>query len=218
VVNPLDVVENYGADTLRLYEMFMGPLEASKPWSQAGVEGAKRFLDRIWRLYTDGNIKIEDKDNKNLENIYHTTVKKVTNDYETLSFNTAISALMIFVNAVYKETVFPKEYAVGFIKLLNPIAPHISEELYHEVLKMEDELAYSKWPEYDEEKTKSEEVTIGVQVNGKVRGEITIGVNDDEDTIKDIALNNENVKKFIDGKEIVKMIVIPGRIVNIVIR
>ena len=218
VVNPLDIVEQYGADTLRLYEMFMGPLEASKPWSKAGVEGAKKFLDRIWRLYTDGTIKIEEKDNKNLENIYHSTVKKITNDYETLSFNTAISAMMIFINAVYKEEVFPKEYAIGFIKLLNPIAPHISEELYHEVLDMDDELAYSPWPKYDEEKTKSEEVTIGVQVNGKLRGEITIGVEEDEETTKEKALQEDNIKRFIDGKEIVKIIVIKGRIVNIVIK
>ena len=218
VVNPLDIVEKYGADTLRLYEMFMGPLEASKPWSQAGVEGAKKFLDRIWRLYTDGTIKIEDKENKNLENIYHSTVKKITNDYETLSFNTAISALMIFINAVYKETVFPKEYAIGFVKLLNPIAPHISEELYHEVLGMEDELSYSEWPKYDEEKTKANEVTIGVQVSGKLRGEITIGVDEEEDSIKEKALSNENVKKFTDGKEIVKVIVVKGKIVNIVIK
>ena len=218
VVNPLDIVEQYGADTLRLYEMFMGPLEASKPWSQAGVEGAKKFLDRIWRLYTDGTIKIEDKENKNLENIYHSTVKKVTSDYESLSFNTAISALMIFINAVYKETSFPKEYAIGFIKLLNPIAPHISEELYHEVLGMEDELSYSEWPKYDEEKTKADEVTIGVQVCGKLRGEITIGVDEEEDSIKEKALTNENVKKFTDGKEIVKVIVVKGKIVNIVVK
>ena len=218
VVNPLDIVENYGADTLRLYEMFMGPLEASKPWSKAGVDGAKKFLDRVWRLYTDGTIKIEDKENKNLENVYHSTVKKVTNDYETLSFNTAISAMMIFINAVYKEQVFPKEYAVGFIKLLNPIAPHISEELYHEVLKMEDDLSHSEWPKYDEEKTKSDEVTIGVQVNGKLRGEITISIDEDEDSIKEKAMQEDNVKRFLEGKEIVKVIVIKGRIVNIVIK
>ena len=218
VVNPLDIVENYGADTLRLYEMFMGPLEASKPWSQAGVEGAKKFLDRIWRLYTDGTISIEDKENKNLENIYHSTVKKVTNDYETLSFNTAISALMIFVNAVYKETVFPKEYAIGFIKLLYPIAPHISEELYNEVLGGKGSLACESWPTYDEDKTKADEVTIGVQVCGKLRGEITIGVDEAEDSIKEKALNNENVKKFTDGKEIVKVIVVKGKIVNIVVK
>ena len=218
VVNPLDVVEKYGADTLRLYEMFMGPLEASKAWSKAGVEGARRFLDRIWRLYTEGTITIEDKENKNLEKIYHSTVKKVTNDYENLSFNTAISALMIFINAVYKESVFPKEYAVGFIKLLNPIAPHMSEEIFHEVLKIDEELSYSKWPEYDEEKTKSDTVTIAVQVNGKVRGEITVSDDMSEDEVKELAYKLENVKKYTDGKEIIKTIVIHKKIVNIVVK
>ena len=125
---------------------------------------------------------------------------------------------MIFINAVYKEEVFPKEYAIGFVKLLNPIAPHISEELYHEVLGQKDELAYSEWPKYDEDKTKADEVTIGVQVNGKLRGEITIGVDEEEDSIKEKALNNENVTKFTDGKTIVKVIVIKGRIVNIVVK
>ena len=218
VVNPLDVVEKYGADTLRLYEMFMGPLEASKSWSKAGVEGARRFLDRIWRLYTEGTITIEDKENKNLEKIYHSTIKKVTNDYENLAFNTAISALMIFINAVYKESVFPKEYAVGFIKLLNPIAPHMSEEIFHEVLKIDEELSYSKWPEYDEEKTKSDTVTIAVQVNGKVRGEITVSDDMSEDEVKELAYKLENVKKYTDGKEIIKTIVIHKKIVNIVVK
>ena len=218
VVNPLDIVEQYGADTLRLYEMFMGPLEASKPWSKAGVDGAKKFLDRVWRLYTDGTIKIEDKENKNLENVYHSTVKKVTNDYESLSFNTAISALMIFVNAVYKEEVLPKEYAIGFVKLLYPIAPHICEELYHEVLGMKNSLAYEEWPKYDEEKTVQAEKTIGVQVNGKLRGEVTIAIDEDEESIKEKAMKEPNVIKFIDGKEIVKVIVIKGRIVNIVVK
>ena len=218
VVNPLDIVEEYGADTLRLYEMFMGPLEASKPWSKAGVDGARKFLERVWRLYTDGTIEIKDEENKNLESIYHITVKKVTNDYESLSFNTAISAMMIFINAVYKEKVFPKEYAIGFIKLLNPIAPHITEEIYQTVLHMENTLAYAEWPTYDEEKTILEEKKIGVQVNGKLRAEITIGIDEDEESIKEKALKEENVIKFVEGKEIVKVIAIKGKIVNIVVK
>ena len=145
VVNPLDIINNYGADTLRLYEMFMGPLEASKPWSKTGVEGAKKFLDRVWRLYTEEG-KTFEGENKNLERIYHETVKNVTNDYEKLSFNTAISHLMVFVNAVYKEDVFPIEYAEGFIKLLNPICPHITEELWKEVLGHDNTIAYEAWP------------------------------------------------------------------------
>ncbi|MBQ9012717.1 MAG: leucine--tRNA ligase [Bacilli bacterium] len=217
VVNPLDIINDFGADTLRLYEMFMGPLEASKPWSKTGVEGAKKFLDRIWRLYTEEN-KISDKENKNLEKIYHETVKNVTNDYEKLSFNTAISHLMIFINAVYKEEVFPKVYAEGFIKLLNPICPHITEELWNEILGHDNTIAYEKWPEYDETKLVETTFDIAVQVNGKLRGTITINIDDTEDIIKEKALSNENVKRHIEGKEIVKVIVIKNKIVNIVVK
>ena len=217
-IDPMDICNDYGADTIRLYEMFMGPIEASKPWSMAGVEGAKKFLERVWRMFYDGVIEVADKENKNLENVYHTTVKKVTNDIENLSFNTAISALMIFVNAVYKEKVLPREYAIGFIKLLYPIAPHICEEIYADVLGIEGSLVHAEWPKYDENKTVLNEKTIGVQVNGKVRGEITISLDEDEDSIKEKALNEENVKRFLEGKEIVKIIVIKGRVINIVIK
>ena len=216
VVNPNDVVKDYGADTLRLYEMFMGPLEADKPWNNTGVQGARKFLDRIYRLYTDN--KIKDEDNKNLEKIYHKTVKKITNDYETLNFNTAISQLMIFINAVYKEEVFPLEYAKGFIKLLNPIAPHITEELWHEVLNEKEELSYSKWPIYLDEKILDQEKEIGVQVNGKLRASIITSDNESEEDLKNKAINCENVKRHINGKEIIKIIVIKKRIVNIVVK
>lgn len=217
VVNPSDIVEKCGADTLRLYEMFMGPLEASKPWSQAGVEGAKKFLDRVWRLYTEES-NIIDEDNKNLEKIYHETVKSVTKDYEKLSFNTAISFLMVFVNAVYKDKNFPRKYAEGFIKLLNPIAPHITEELWNKVLGHDNTIAYEPWPTYDESKLVQTEFNIAVQVNGKLRGTITVDVNDSEEVIKQKALLNENVKKHVEGKEIVKIIVIKNKIVNIVVK
>lgn len=217
VINPSDIIRDYGADTLRLYEMFMGPLEASKPWSPTGVEGAKKFLDRIWRLYNDES-KITDKENKNLEKVYHATVKKVTEDYEALAFNTAISKLMVFINAVYKEDVFPKEYAEGFIKLLNPITPHITEELWTTVLGHTDTIAFEAWPVYDENKIVEDTLTIGVQVNGKLRGTITVPVDMSEEEIKEMAFNEENVKRHIDGKEIVKVIVIKGKIVNIVIK
>ena len=216
VVNPLDIINNYGADTLRLYEMFMGPLEASKPWSKTGVEGAKKFLDRIWRLYTEEK-EVSDFENKNLEKIYHETVKNVTNDYEKLSFNTAISYLMIFINAVYKEDIFPREYAEGFIKLLNPICPHITEELWS-MLGHNDTIAFEKWPEYDESKLVETTFDIAVQVNGKLRGTITINVDDSEDVIKEKALSNENVLRHTEGKEIVKVIVIKNKIVNIVVK
>ena len=214
VINPNDIVKQYGADTLRLYEMFMGPLEADKPWSNNGVEGARKFLERVYRLYTSEN-KIKDEDNKNLEKVYHETVKKVTQDFETLNFNTAISSMMIFINAVYKEEVFPKNYALNFLKLLNPICPHITEELW-EQMGHNNTIAFEKWPEYDESKIITTTKTIAVQVNGKVRGEITVGNEEPEEEIKEKALTQENVKRHLENKEILKVIVIKGKIVNIV--
>ena len=217
VVNPSDIVKEYGADTLRLYEMFMGPLEASKPWSMKGVLGAKKFLDRVWRLYTEENKDLT-KENKNLERIYNETVKNVTNDYEKLSFNTAISYLMVFVNAAYKEDIFPKEYAEGLVKLLNPICPHITEELWNKVLGHNNTISYEKWPTWDEDKLTLKTFDIAVQVNGKLRGTITINIDDTLDVIKEKALSNDNVKKHTEGKEIVKVIVIKNKIVNVVVK
>ena len=214
-INPNDIVNEYGADTLRLYEMFMGPLEADKPWSNKGVEGAKKFLDRVFRAYVDG--KIEDKENKNLEKIYHQTVKKVTEDYETLNFNTAISQMMIFINAVYKEEVFPRKYALGFIKLLNPIAPYITEELWS-MQGNAGTIAYEPWPTYDASKIVEETFTMIVQVNGKVRGKIEVDSSTTEDEMKTLAKDIDNVKAHIEGKEIVKEIVVPKKLVNIVVK
>ena len=216
VVNPNDIVNKYGADTLRLYEMFMGPLEADKPWNDSAVEGAKKFLDRVWRLYVEDN-KIKDKANKNLEKIYHQTVKKVTEDYETLNFNTAISQMMIFINAVYKEEVFPMEYAKEFIKLLNPIAPHITEEIWEKVFKKDNTISYEKWPTYDETKIVDETFFLIVQVNGKVRGKLEVSSNTTEEEMKQLAKEIPNVKTFTEGKEIVKEIVVPKKLVNIVV-
>ena len=216
VVNPSDIVNEYGADTLRLYEMFMGPLEASKPWSKQGVEGARRFLDRVYRTIIEDN-KIKDEENKNLEVPYNKMVKKVSNDFENLAFNTAISELMVFINAVNKEDVLPRKYAEGFIKLLNPIAPHITEEMW-QLLGHDNTIAYEKWPEYDEDKTIDDTISIGVQVNGKLRATIDVSVDDSEDVLKEKALNEENVKKYTEGHEIVKIIAIKGKIVNIVVK
>ena len=215
VVNPNDIVRDYGADTLRLYEMFMGPLEADKPWNDAGVQGARKFLDRVWRLYTDES-KSSNGDNK-LEKIYNQTVKKVTDDYEKLSFNTAISQMMIFVNEVNKSNNFPMEYRLGFLKLLNPIAPHITEELWS-MLGNNETISYEAWPTYDESKIITDEVEIGVQVNGKLRGSIKVNNDTTEDDMINMSLNLDNVKKFTEGKEIVKTIVIKRRIVNIVVK
>lgn len=215
VVNPNDIVKEYGADTLRLYEMFMGPLEADKPWNDDAVDGAKKFLDRIWRLYTEEN-KIIDQANSNLEKIYHKTVKKVTSDYESLSFNTAISQMMIFINAIYKEEVFPLEYAKGLLKLLNPIVPHITEELWSEVFKQQNTIAYEPWPTYDEEKTIDDTYELVVQVNGKVRGKIETHTDTTEEEMKEKALQIENVKKHLEGLQIVKIVTIPKKLVSIV--
>lgn len=217
VINPNDIADKYGTDTFRLYEMFMGPLEAEKPWSDSGVEGARKFLDRIYRLYTDEN-KISDKENKNLDRVYNETVKKVTEDYDKLGFNTAISQLMIFINAVYKEDIFPKKYAEGFIKLLNPISPYITEEIWNKVLNHKGTIAYEPWPTYDESKIVSDTYEMVVQVNGKVRGKIEVSINTTEEEMKTLAKNIDNVKNYINGKEIIKEVVVPKKLVSIVVK
>ena len=216
VVNPTDVIESHGADALRLYEMFMGPLEADKPWSYQGLDGAKRFIDRVFRIFEDG--KVVNEETPNLGKIYNQTVKKVTNDYETMNFNTAISQMMIFVNAVYKEDKISKEFAEGFVKLLNPIAPHITEEIWNVYLNHDKTIANEKWPTYDDAKTKEDSYQLIVQVNGKVRGKIEVATDLSEEKIKEIALAEPNVKKYIDNMTIDKLLVINKKIVSIVIK
>ena len=211
VVDPNDIVEKFGADTLRLYEMFMGPLEVSKPWDDNGVAGSRKFLDRVWRIYQEKNIV--DGENKNLDLIYNQTVKKVTEDYESLNFNTAISQMMIFINAVQKEENFPRAYAEGFVKLLNPICPCITEELW-EGLGHNNTISYESWPTVDESALVLDEIEIPIQVNGKLRGKIKVNKTASEEEIKEKAL--EEVKDYIQNG-VKKIIYIPGRIFNIVV-
>ena len=214
-INPNDIIRDYGADTLRLYEMFMGPIEADKPWNDAGVEGAHKFINRIWNLYE--TFTITEEKNKNLESLYHQTVKKVTDDYEKLKFNTAISQLMVFVNAVYKEKEIPREYAEGFIKMISPITPFIAEEIWHK-LGHKDSISYEKWPEYDEEYIQEDTKTIGVQINGKLRGEVEVSQDDTEESVNEKVEHLENIQKYLLDKEIVKFIYIPNRIVSVIVK
>ncbi|WP_226670215.1 leucine--tRNA ligase [Metabacillus litoralis] len=219
VVNPDEIVESHGADTLRLYEMFMGPLEASIAWSTTGLDGARRFLDRIWRLFIEDNgqisPKIVDEPNEGLERVYHQTVKKVTEDLEGLRFNTAISQLMVFINDAYKATTLPKEYVEGFVKLVSPIAPHLAEELWSK-LGHSTTITYEAWPAFEEAKLVENEVEIVVQVNGKVRAKLLVAKDVTKDQLEQIALEDDRVKEQVEGKTIRKVIAVPGKLVNIV--
>lgn len=215
VINPSDIVRDYGADTLRLYEMFMGPLEASKPWSDQGVEGAHRFLERVYRAIVESDF-IVDEEVPELDLIYNQTVKKVSEDYENLFFNTAISQMMIFINEVYKIGKLPRKYAEGFVKLISCITPHIGEEMW-EKLGHNNTIAYESWPTYDPTKLESNSVKIAVSVNGKLRGTLEIDKDSDDEKVKAQALELENVKKFINGLTIRKIIVVKNKIVNIVV-
>ncbi|MBY7663819.1 leucine--tRNA ligase [Staphylococcus agnetis] len=219
VVNPDDIVASHGADTLRLYEMFMGPLDASIAWSENGLDGSRRFLDRIWRLLvTDQHqlsAKVVNEETPELQKSYHQTVKKVTEDFETLNFNTAISQLMVFINDCYKADKINKSYIEGFVKMLAPIAPHLGEELWS-ILGHESTITYQPWPSYDEQLLEGDMVEIVVQVNGKVRAKLEISKNATKEEMEQIALDNENIKGAIEGKEIKKVIAVPQKLVNIV--
>ena len=216
VINPDDMVKQYGADALRIYEMFMGPIDAAKPWDPNGIDGSKKFIDRVWRLFMESG-KVVDKPNKNLEKAYNYTVKKVTNDYETMNFNTAISQMMIFVNLANKEEVLPLEYAEGFLKLLNPVAPHITEELWSEMGHTET-ITYSTWPTFDEAKTQEDTISLPVQINGKLRANVEIEKDEDQESVKQKVHNNDKIQAQIEEKQIVKEIYVQNRIYNIVIK
>ena len=219
VVNPDDIVNSHGADTLRLYEMFMGPLDAAIAWSENGLDGSRRFLDRVWRLfineYDSLSQKFVESNNKSLDKVYNQTVKKVTEDFDTLNFNTAISQLMVFINECYKVDEIYQPYAEGFVKMLAPIAPHIGEELWQK-LGHDETITYQPWPTYNETLLVDSEVEIVVQVNGKVRAKLTIPKELSKEEMQELALENENVKMAIDGKEIKKVIAVPQKLVNIV--
>ena len=214
VINPDDIVNEYGADTLRVYEMFMGDYEQDAPWSTDSLKGCKRFLDRIVRL--KDRVASGDEYSKNLETIIHQSIKKVTYDLSHIAYNTAVSTLMILLNKYEEcEHITKKDYTL-LLTLLNPMAPHITEELNESFGQKP--ICEGTWPEYDEAKTILNEKEIGVQVNGKLRGSIVVSIDDSEDVIKDKALNNDNVKRHVEGLDIVKVIVIKGRIVNIVVK
>ena len=215
VINPSDIVRDYGADTLRLYEMFMGPLEVSKPWSSSGVEGARKFIGRVWNYITNEDNITADNDGR-LTKLYHQTVKKVTSDFESLGFNTAIAQMMIFMNEAQKGTC-PKEYAEGFVKMLSCVCPHVGEEMW-QILGHNETIAYEKWPEFDSEAVKENEIEIGVQVNGKVKGVVLLGIDEKADTALPKAKEVEGVARAIEGKTVVKEIYVPGKIVNIVVK
>ena len=241
VINPDDMVKEYGADALRVYEMFMGPIDSAKPWDPNGIDGSKKFLDRVWRLFVESgkvqdvstnvlsndsanNSNTENGENsinknayKNLEKVYNYTVKKVTNDYENMYFNTAISQMMIFINSASKEDVIPKEYAEGFIKLLNPVVPHITEEIWNR-FGHNNTITYEAWPTYDETKLVEDTVEIPVQINGKVRATISISVGASQDDVKNTVHQNSNIQSQIDGKTVVKEIYVKNKIYNIVVK
>ena len=220
VVNPDDIIVSHGADTLRVYEMFMGPLDASIAWSENGLDGSRRFLDRVYRLFVDEetgkvNDKVQDKDNAELEVSYNFTVKKVSEDIEILGFNTAISQLMVFVNDCYKAEYIPRKYALGFIQLLAPFAPHLAEEMW-EIYGNTESISYVPWPSFDESKLVSDTVEIVVQLMGKVKAKLDVKKDLTPAELEQIVLANEEVKELIEGKQVMKVIVVPGRLVNIV--
>lgn len=220
VINPNDIVAEYGADTLRLYEMFMGPLEASKDWTDEGVEGSRRFLERVWRLFIDEEGEVRDRitthNDESLDIVYNQTIKKVSEDFEALHFNTGISQMMVFVNEAYKAKSLYIDYVKGFIKLFSTVAPHLGEELWSRITESDHSIEYEAWPVYDEDKLVSDEIEVVFQVNGKVRAKANTSRSISKDDLEELALTNETIKERIEGLTVRKVIVVPGKLVNIV--
>ena len=215
VINPDEIVASHGADALRVYEMFMGPLEAALPWSTTGLDGTRKWLERVNRFYTEVAEFTEENDHR-LDRVYHATVKKVTNDIDTLNFNTAISQMMIFINECYKTKTIYRPYAIGFLKMFACFAPHLGEELWATTFDQKDSITYKPWPTYDEAMLVDKTVTIVVQVNGKVRGKFEAAADAEEAKIQEQALQLENVQHQLEGKTVRKVIVVKGKVVNIV--
>lgn len=216
VINPDHIVESHGADTLRVYEMFMGPLDGTVSWSEESLDGTRRWLDRVWRLFTQEAKIIEENDGK-LDYVYHQTVQKVSHDIENFAMNTAIAQLMIFVNEAYKVKEIPFDYAIGFIKMLACFAPHLGEELY-EMISGKTGITYEKWPEFDPKKLVLDEIELVVQVNGKLRAKLKVNRDEDEDVIKEMVYADEGVQRHIEGKTVVKEIVVKNKLVNLVVK
>lgn len=221
VVNPDEIIASHGADTLRLYEMFMGPLDASIAWSENGLDGARRFLDRVYRLYVDeetsqitSKVKVDVSDDT-LEKVYHETVKRVTENFEELKFNTGISQMMVFINEAYKADEIKTAYAEGFVKLLSPVAPHLAEELW-QLLGNEETIAYAAWPTFDEEKLVESEVEIVIQILGKNRAKMMVDKDTSKEDLEKLALKHDQIKDKLADKTVRKVIVVPGKLVNIV--
>ena len=219
VVNPDDIVERFGADTLRLYEMFMGPLTESVAWSEEGLNGSRKWIERVWRLMIDDNNHLRDRitmiNDHKLDLIYNQTVKKVTEDYENMRFNTAISQMMVFVNEAYKADALPMVYMEGLVKLLSPIVPHVAEEIW-QIMGHDETITYEAWPTYDESKLVQDTVQVILQVNGKVRSKVEVEKDLDQAELEKIALADERIQQWAAEKDIKKVIVIPNKIVNIV--
>ncbi len=215
VINPDDIVKSHGADALRVYEMFMGPLEAALPWSTTGLDGTRKWLDRVYRFFDEVAEYTDENDHK-LDKVYHATVKKVSSDIDTLNMNTAISQMMIFINECYKTKTIYRPYAYGFVQMFACFAPHLGEEIWNTVFGFEESITYVKWPTYDENMLKEDNVMVVCQVNGKVRGKFEVPVGTADDVLEAKAMELDTVKRQLEGKTVRKVIVVKGKVVNIV--